>query len=214
MRGSSTYLDAAVEVLRVHGKPMHYGSIADLAVRLRLLKTTATNSRIAMSSALSKDIRENVNSRFAKAGNGIYMIKPSSIARIPVSEEHGARIRSLQDQLGARKRIVVLRKALFLLQQAYERGGFDRAVILRHDGTSVKVNFSQVIQNSKRHSMSDITMDEEVDREFVIGLEYIKRRLSLPSAPCAIHAGLELLQHAADLGISENRICNVEAGRC
>ena len=214
MRGSSSYLDAALAVLSGHGKAMHYESIADLAVRLCLLTTTASNYKIAMSSALSKDIRENANSPFAKAGNGLYMIKPSNLARVLVSEEHGARIRTLQSQLGARKRVIVLRKALFLLQQAYERTGLDRAVILRHDGRSVKVDFSQVIRDARKHSKIDKSIHEEVDREIVIGLDDIKRRLSLPSPPCAIHAALELLQHAADLGISENRICKVEADKC
>ena len=214
MRGSSSYLDAALAVLREHGKPMHYESIADLAVKLGLLTTTATNYQIAMSSALSKDIRENANSPFAKSGNGLYMLKPSTLSRLLIPIEHDARIRNLEDQLGARKRIIVLRKALFLLQRTCERTRRDHAVILRHNGMSVKVDFCQVVQDARRYSKMDGAVHEQVNREIVVGLERIKRRLSLPSVVCAIHVALELLQHAADLGISENRICTVEAGRC
>lgn len=214
MRGSSSYLDAALAVLREHGKPMHYESIADIAVKLGFLTTTATNYQIAMSSALSKDIRKNTNSPFAKSGSGLYMLKPSSLSRLLVPVEHSVRIRSLQDQLRAKKRIIVLRKALFLLQRACERTGRDHAVILGHNGMSVEVDLCQVVQDARKYSKMGGVVHEQVNREIVIGLERIKRRLSLPSIMCVIHVALELLQHAADLGLSENRICTVETSKC
>ena len=214
MNEPSSYLEAALAVLRAHGKPMHYESIAGIAVKLGYLETTSPNCDIAMSSVMSKDIRENPSSHFAKAGRGIYKLKPSGLRCLSVPEEYNKRVRNLQYGLKAKRSLTVLRKGLFILQQARKRAEECRTVVLSYDGTFAKVDFYQMIEESKGYIKTVGIVYEQTDRDIVVGFEGIQRSLSLPSVACAVHAALELLQSAVSLGIGENRICIVERGRC
>ena len=211
MSGSSSYINAAHSVLWMHRKPMHYQAITTLALKLGLLETTSSNCEVAMSSILSKDIRENSLSFFAKVSPGIYKLKSSSHSSFPVPKRYATQIRNLQSQLGAINRKVVLRKALFLLQQSCTQAKYARAITLKHAGKSVEIDFHQLIKDARKENGA---VPEQFDHDFVIGIEAVKQKLSLPSAACALMAGLDLLQHAATLGISGKRICTVEVSRC
>ena len=211
MNGSSSYLNAAHSVLRIHRKPMHYESIAALALKLGLLETTSSNCRVTMSSVLSKDIRENADSRFAKVSRGIYRLRPSSCSSLLVPRGYSTQICGLQNQLGATNQVAVLRKALFLLQQAIVQTKHSPTIILKHSGKFVEIDFHQLIEDVKE---IDGEVYEQFDHNFVAGLEVAVQRLSLPSTACALLVGLNLLRHAITLGLSERRACIVEASRC
>ena len=211
MRSSVSYLDAAAAVLRSHGKPMHYESIANLAAKLGLLHGEASHYQTAMSSALSRDIRENRGSLFVREGRGLYRLRGSSF--LELTGDDGQRIDRFEARLGVGSRLVVLRKALFLLQQASERVGAGSACALRCCGGCVEVDFRAIVRRASGlggHGRWS-TVQERVDREILAGVESHRRRLRVPANACVVYAGLELLEHAIALGISVNDTCSVES---
>lgn len=209
MRSSISYLDAAAAVLRSHGKPMHYESIADLAVKLGLLHGETSHYQTAMSSALSRDIRENPGSSFVREGRGLYRLR--GCIYLEVTRDDSQRIRRFEAKLGVGSCLVVVRKALFLLKQASEGVGAGSACVLRCGRRCVEVDFRAIVRRATGLGERGTTIRQRVDREILAGVELHRRRLNFPVDACVVYAGLQLLEHAIALGISVNDTCSVES---
>lgn len=106
------YLTAASEILAKVGRPMHYESIADLAIKLGLLKTRCKTPHTAMRTQLNRDIAENPNSNFFRKAPGIYkargLLVPTWVFTL---------ISNLQKNLGMQNRVAVLRRSLHLYRR-------------------------------------------------------------------------------------------------
>lgn len=214
MTGKSSYLDAALIVMQAHGKAMHYESIAALAVKLGYLATASPNCGIAMSSAISREIRENPNSHFAKVAPGVYKLKPSGLSCLLVPADYRFRVRNLQEHLGAKKSITVLRKGLFLLQQVRRRAEGADVVVLSYRGRSIRLDVPELLEEAENYIDAEGVVYERANRDIVFGLESIQRSLGLRFVASAVYAAVGLLEKAVSLGISESGICKVEGVKC
>ena len=74
-------IDAALEVLRSNGEPMHYRQIAEEAIALRLWETSAKEPATALAAALSVYVRDNPQGEIRRKGAGMYMSRPLSDRR-------------------------------------------------------------------------------------------------------------------------------------
>lgn len=109
------YMTAASEILAKAGRPMHYESIAELAVRLGLLKTKCKTPHTAMRNQLNRDIVINPNSIFFQKASGVYeargLLVPSWVLGMTAN---------LQKKLQLQSEYAVLRRALHLYRRTLD----------------------------------------------------------------------------------------------
>lgn len=68
-----TYKEAAYEVLKTEGRPMHYAEIAQLAVEWELINPQSISPETALSAQLYRDIQQyGILSRFRREGAGVF----------------------------------------------------------------------------------------------------------------------------------------------
>lgn len=113
-RGGLTYLDAAREVLRRHGKPMHYTGIVTIAMRLGLLQTNSVNPSVQMSAVLNRAVKKRDGSEFRRIRSGVFALSEYGSTCIPLGayDMLGQRIDELASRLRLPNRDSVLKRAL------------------------------------------------------------------------------------------------------
>lgn len=74
-------IDAALEVLRINGRPMHYRQIAKEAIERRFWESGAKDPATALAAALSVYVRENPQGEIRRQGAGMYVSRPVSERR-------------------------------------------------------------------------------------------------------------------------------------
>ena len=113
-----SWLEAARIVLRRHGRPLHYTTIADAAFKMRLLPCETLNPR-QMSIALSADIRKTAGSDFRRVRPGVYELAEHTNTGSPIGSYHslGHRVRDLTTSLAMSRVEPVLNRALWVTRQ-------------------------------------------------------------------------------------------------
>ncbi|MQF70467.1 hypothetical protein FIL92_00575 [SAR202 cluster bacterium AD-812-D07_MRT_10900m] len=132
------YLDAAISVLRHIGKPMHYGQITDIAVKMGYLQTTARNPEIAMSTTLSAQSQASSHAQIAKVRPGVYELRRTaeySVQRNSVDPDNTVTslVMELVTRLRVRGPIEVHKRSLYFLRQCLELGAAHSEVLMIGD---------------------------------------------------------------------------------
>jgi hypothetical protein len=120
---TSSYADAAFEVLARQGSPLHYEVIAKAAVELGILSRRAKRPDIVFSSTLSRLSRSGIGP-FRKRSLGVYELASQfSIQGIKGADECGTRLAVLRVLTGVRDDVAILNKGLYLLRNALSLAG-------------------------------------------------------------------------------------------
>lgn len=120
-----SYSEAAREVLRRHGKPMHYTAIARAAIRLGLLRTTSQNPSLQMSVVISNEIQNNAESDFRRIRRGVFELSEHSHAHTQLGEHEmvGRRVDDLATRLSMPDSVGVLKRALRVARECEDIKG-------------------------------------------------------------------------------------------
>ena len=113
------FLSAAKELLSRTGKPMHYGTITSLALKLGVLESSSRNPEVIMSSTLSREAANHPQSAIMKVRPGVYELLPAALVNQEIGESHclGVRVQRLIPRLKCFDELNVLRRALHILRQ-------------------------------------------------------------------------------------------------
>ena len=132
-----SYLDAAREVLRRKGGPMHYDSIGMAALKLGLLRTTSRDPAKQMGVALCQDVASTRGSDFRRLRPGVFELAEHSNLDIPLGRHDslGRRIADLAVRLQLADDAAVLRRALWVVRKCLDLTG--EAEALQVEGTWV-----------------------------------------------------------------------------
>lgn len=148
MISKGAYLSAAEAVLRRVGRPMHYTSIAQLAIRLRLLTTNSVQPEIAMSTTISADIADNPSTVFKRERPGVYSLREDE--KTP-SEDSAflctaltEKIASLRVVLTAASDLAVVRRSIYLFSRALQLSSPNGPVQFSGEGGSVELDPRQL----------------------------------------------------------------------
>lgn len=77
-----TFFEAAIEVLRQAGRPLHYKKIAEFAIRDDLLSHTGKTPDQTMAQRLTQEIKSQGESVIIETRPGVYSLRESDLARI------------------------------------------------------------------------------------------------------------------------------------
>lgn len=160
MISKGAYLSAAEAVLRRVGRPMHYTSIAKLAIRLRLLVTNSVQPEIAMSTTISADIADNPNTIFKRERPGVYSLREDEAASF-LGETYLCsalleRVASLRVLLGATSDLALVRRSLYLFSRALQLSTPSGSIRFAGEAGSIDIDPRQLagIPPGSIHSLS------------------------------------------------------------
>lgn len=95
----NTFKQAAIEVLKKAGKPLHFNDITKLALENGLLETQGASPEQTMNTQLLRDIKQKKDaSNFVKVGPATYAINPNMIKE-PVSKKIEEQELELEEEL-------------------------------------------------------------------------------------------------------------------
>lgn len=77
-----TFFEAAVEVLRRTGRPLHYKKITEVAVRDELLSHVGKSPDETMSTRLTQEVRRHGESVIVETRPGVYTIREAALAKL------------------------------------------------------------------------------------------------------------------------------------
>jgi hypothetical protein len=77
-----TFYEAAVEVLRRTGRPLHFKKITEVAIRDELLSHVGKTPEVTMESLLDKEVKKDDSSWIVMTRPGVYMLKEEALERL------------------------------------------------------------------------------------------------------------------------------------
>lgn len=81
-----TFLEAAIEVLRREGKPLHYKELTRLAIKFDLLSVVGRDPEEAMQTRLQSEVKR-TTSDLVRVSPGIFGLRPGATAPVPAGGE-------------------------------------------------------------------------------------------------------------------------------
>lgn len=77
-----TFYEAAVEVLRRTGRPLHFKKITEVAIRDELLSHVGKTPEVTMESLLDKEVKKDDSSWIVMTRPGVYMLKEEALEKL------------------------------------------------------------------------------------------------------------------------------------
>lgn len=116
------FKDAAYEILKETGKPLHYNEITDIALKKGMLETAGQTPHATMGALLYTDTLRD-NSRFQREGKGIFTLKEE----LPTGLEYHIKVANKKAQEEVRKQILKMDAEKFeeLIEALLELMGFE-----------------------------------------------------------------------------------------
>lgn len=116
------FKDAAFEILKEAGKPLHYNEITDIALKKRMLETAGQTPHATMGALLYTDTLKD-DSRFQREGRGIFALKE----KIPTGLEYHVKVANKKAKDEVRQKILKMNAERFeeLIEALLELMGFE-----------------------------------------------------------------------------------------
>jgi hypothetical protein len=102
-----TFYEAAIEVLRRQGRPLHYKKITELAIQEELLSHVGKTPEVTMGARLNQEIKKESDSMIDRTRPGVYKLKDDVLERLNAEarkREEEERKRIEEEQRKARER--------------------------------------------------------------------------------------------------------------
>ena len=119
------FLNSAKALLSRTGKPMHYETITNLALKLGVLESSSRTPEVIMSSTLSREAAKHPQSDIKKVRPGVYELLPGASISPEIGDSHclGARVHALLGKLTCVNELAILRRAFYILRQCSSVAG-------------------------------------------------------------------------------------------
>lgn len=200
------FLSAAKELLSRTGKPMHYGTITDLALKLGVLESSSRNPEVIMSSTLSREAANHPQSAIKKVRPGVYELLPAALVNQEIGESHclGVRIHRLIPRLKCADELNVLRRAFHILRKClsvtnsigrFKLGdGISEVELDLLDPLTIRTKRDELIgqRNGPPHTV-------RLDRTLIQAAEEIRMHLRLDNLEAVVDLAVSLAEIASCL---------------